>query len=77
LTSSEISDRLPDSYVLLTTIVPIANLNAMKPDTTAVSGVMLPIAVMPVEGGSAIVAADLSVRCSSTPPRTCARFSPW
>ena len=58
MTGSEISDRLPDSYVLLNATVPIAALKAIELDPTAVSAVLLPFAVMPVEGGSAIVAAD-------------------
>ena len=58
VTGSEISDRLPDSYVLLNTTVPIAALKAIELDPTAVSAVLLPFAVMPVDGGSAIVAAD-------------------
>ena len=54
----EISERLPDSYVLLHATVPAAAVKAIELDPTAVSAVLLPLAVVPVEGGSAIVAAD-------------------
>jgi glutaredoxin len=58
VTGPEISDRLPKSYVLLQAAVPIASLKAIELDPTAVSAVLLPLAVVPVQGGSAIVSAD-------------------
>lgn len=58
VTGPEISDRLPDSYVLLNTTVPAAATKAIELDPTAVSAVLLPMAVVPVDGGTAIVSAD-------------------
>jgi glutaredoxin/uncharacterized protein (DUF302 family) len=53
-----ISERLPESYVLLQASVPVAAVKSIEIDPTAVSGVLLPLAVFPVENGSAVVAAD-------------------
>jgi glutaredoxin 3 len=58
VTGPQINERLPDSYVLLQATVPIAALKAIEIDPTAVSAVLLPLAVVPVQEGSAIVAAD-------------------
>jgi glutaredoxin 3 len=58
ITGPQINDRLPDSYVLLQAAVPIASLKAIEIDPTAVSAVLLPLAVVPIQEGSAIVAAD-------------------
>ena len=44
--------------MLLHATVPAAAVKAIELDPTAVSAVLLPLAVVPVEGGSAIVAAD-------------------
>ncbi len=53
-----ISDRLPETYVLLSVAVPTATVKVIELDPTAASAVALPIAVVPVDGGTAIVAAD-------------------
>ncbi len=53
-----VSERLPDSYVLLGAAIPAAAAKAVDLDVSAVSAVILPLAVMPSQDGSAVVAAD-------------------
>ena len=55
---TEIGERLPDSYMMLGAAIPAAAAKAIDLDPAAVSAVVLPLAVIPVDGGSVFVAAD-------------------
>ena len=52
----KIAEALPDEYVLLHVAIPAAAAKAFESDPLAPSALLLPIAVVPVEGGSSVVA---------------------
>ena len=52
----EIDERLPEEYVLLQIAVPVAAVKAFELDPRAPTAILLPIAVVPAEGGGSIVA---------------------
>lgn len=53
----KISEHLPKEYVLLHAAVPVAAAKAVELDALAASAVVLPVAIIPVEGGNSVVAA--------------------
>lgn len=52
----EIAERLPEEYVLLEVAVPVAAVRSVEIDPQAASAVLVPIVVMPAEGGGCTVA---------------------
>jgi glutathione S-transferase len=52
----EIDERLPEEYVLLQVAVPAAAAKAFKLDPRAPTAMLLPIAVVPAEGGGSVIA---------------------
>lgn len=52
----EIDERLPEEYVLLQVAVPAAAAKAFELDPRAPTAMLLPIAVVPAEGGGSVIA---------------------
>ena len=52
----KISELLPKEYVLLEVAVPVAAVKSVEIDPLAPAAVLLPIAVMPADGGGSVVA---------------------
>ena len=52
----EISERLPDEYVIVQVIVPVAAVKSFDVDPLAAAAIMFPIAVVPTEDGRSVVA---------------------
>jgi glutathione S-transferase len=52
----EIDERLPEEYVLLQVAVPAAAAKAFQLDPRAPTAMLLPIAVVPAEGGGSVIA---------------------
>ena len=53
----KISELLPKEYVLLEVAVPVAAVKSVEIDPLAPAAVLLPMAVMPADGGGSVVAA--------------------
>ena len=51
----EIAEDLPDGYVLLHVAVPAAAVRAFELDREAPAAILLPVAVMPADGGGSLV----------------------
>ncbi len=58
MSGPQLSERLPEEYVLLQVSMPVAAAKAVETDPLAPVAVTLPIAVMPADGGSVVAAAD-------------------
>jgi len=52
----KISEALPKEYVLLHVAIPVAAVKAVELDPLAPAALLLPMAVMPAEGGGSVVA---------------------
>jgi glutaredoxin len=52
----KISERLPKEYVLLHVTVPVAAVKTIEIDPLAPGAVLLPMAVLPAEGGTSVIA---------------------